>query len=503
MKNCFLLIKIVFFISLFFLFISLSSCGSDNPKSEEEEEPEDKNTVISEIKNLIESVNYDYIRYYSTDFSHKFIKIKNEYEKTIPQLEYEALLEYKNKTQEAVDALKLKYNDIPQLFINDGESLFSREYTSVTAALFDPSDKSGIIYDKSAQIKIRGNSTSATEKLSFTLKFSSSKSVLDMPEDNKWVLLANPFDKTMMRTAIAYTFSSYLNLPCSPQFRYAELWINNIYRGNYLIVEAADSVFKHATQEYKTNRYLLEKNIIREEAGVKYVTSEGLGLRFEINEPKNLGNEQLDYLQKILNEAQAAILSYNMDIYKKHIDINSFVDYCILYELIKDIDFGEYSTRYFVMNGKIYCGPAWDLDLTMGNVSSDIDEIKYKTYLNLNSGDGSGESASGLWTERDWFTFLLKDENFKSLVHKRYTELSDKIVNLYEDNIFGKNIIDILYDNYKSSFLRNYTETNWKLDILYGPYESRETFETYEEYLESLRNWLKNRHEWLLDNIGK
>lgn len=87
-----------------------------------------------------------------------------------------------------------------------------------------------------------------------------------------------------------------------------------------------------------------------------------------------------------------------------------------------------------------------------------------------------------------------------NLIKERYKELQPKIQNLYEDNDLGKNQIDKIYSTNYSSFVRNYSETGYEVDVADYHLE-RIPDSTLEENIEFLREWLRNRNSWLIDAL--
>ena len=95
------------------------------------------------------------------------------------------------------------------------------------------------------KIKGRGNSTwwictdasagAVVGKCPYQVKFGDKTSVLGMPEDKKWVLLAEKSDKSMIRNKIARYMGELSDLEYTPNAEYVELFINEDYQGTYLI----------------------------------------------------------------------------------------------------------------------------------------------------------------------------------------------------------------------------------------------------------------------------
>ena len=107
--------------------------------------------------------------------------------------------------------------------------------------LFELTDSTHMVYrDEMAKIKLRGNSTAECPKRPFALKLSQNHSLCGMPEARKWVLLANYFDSTMLRNALAFRMSEQTNLGWTPHSCFAELFYNGAYKGIYQLCEKVE-----------------------------------------------------------------------------------------------------------------------------------------------------------------------------------------------------------------------------------------------------------------------
>lgn len=87
------------------------------------------------------------------------------------------------------------------------------------------------------KIKGRGNSSWKWEKKPYALKLSSKTEVLGMPRHKRWCLIANYMDRTLMRNRVAHYIASHTSLRWTPRTRYADVYFNGIFLGNYLVVE--------------------------------------------------------------------------------------------------------------------------------------------------------------------------------------------------------------------------------------------------------------------------
>ena len=66
-----------------------------------------------------------------------------------------------------------------------------------------------------------------------------------MPEDKKWVLLAEKSDKSIIRNKIARYMGKNSRLEYTPSAEYAELFINDDYQGTYLIGQKVEESNKN------------------------------------------------------------------------------------------------------------------------------------------------------------------------------------------------------------------------------------------------------------------
>ena len=90
----------------------------------------------------------------------------------------------------------------------------------------------------SIEIRGRGHSTwDWYPKKPYQIKFDTATSILSMPEERRWILLAEYADKTMMRNKIAFELGKLSYLPWVPSSEFLELFVNREYKGTYNFVE--------------------------------------------------------------------------------------------------------------------------------------------------------------------------------------------------------------------------------------------------------------------------
>lgn len=353
---------------------------------------------------------------------------------------------------------------------------------------------------QTVQIRLRGQSSKLTKKKSFNIKFLEKVEFMGMDPGKKWSLLANPFDKSLLRIVLGFDAADAFGLPYVSQTRLCKLWLDGVYQGIYVAVEPVDEGKNRVDIDITAGDYLLERNLFRAEEGVPYAVTIACQ-RFEINEPEAATQAQIDQCTLFLNQVEQSLQTYDHTEYEKYVDIESFVNFYIFEELIKELDFGEYSTRYFIKDGMLYAGPPWDLDLSMGNVSTSMNEDKYRTYNNRSGfGDNSGDSANGLWANnKDFFQWLCQDPYFMERVAERWQQVRPIAENLYQDNGLGENRIDRYLGAHLQALESNYSPdgAGWNVAVPELTFGERNPAKDYLGNVESLRAWLQRRVAYL------
>lgn len=387
-----------------------------------------------------------------------------------------------------------------------------------------------MIEDK-GKIKLRGNSTLEAEKLSYAFKFDENVDVLGMGKGKKWVFLANAYDPTLMRNYIAFETARKLRLNYTSECRFANLWINDTYVGNYLVTEPVQDGEERVDIHPAAGDFLVEYEKSRmDEDETSYIVTDD-GYRYLIHDPKHASKEQAEYVLDVMKHVEEVISDVqNIDTYKpvsftedknedsnedetlsddlktdngdnaisklsEVIDMDSFVDYCVFAEFMKSVDMGFSSEYYYYKDGLLYAGPVWDYDMSAGNVNSSY----YTHYSNLAT---SGDSAEGLWINEQGKLLkeLMDCPEFEKLVWERYMddEVQEIIENIYSEG----GLIDDAVSCYVDSFEQNYSQAGWEEGKQYFAYAGT-PLSTYEENIDYLKKWFERRNEWLIINHEK
>ena len=348
-------------------------------------------------------------------------------------------------------------------------------------------DTDGSMLSDSCLFKVRGNTTALdwVLKKAFTFKFEKKKDVLGMGKGKKWALIANAFDPTLLRNYTAFSLAKELGLAYTSEFRFVELWVDGVFRGCYLLMEPVqegkDRVAIDIESNDGKNDFLIEYEAQRVEDDVTYFTVNGL--RFISSEPEEPTEEQLAYIQSTMQDIIITIRTGTKEEIAAKIDVESFAKFFLLNETLKTFDFSVSSVFFYFQNSKLYAGPPWDYDLSMGNANPDF--------------SARGQAANdpeGVFANKNIYKYLCRCDWFDDEVRKVFRDHYGFFSNLGADGAF----LDTASAQYADIFARNYNEAGWKvakwwINIQKMPLSS------YDSNLSFLKEWCQKRVAWMTD----
>lgn len=455
---------------------------------------EEIDAVIAEIPAFLEE-------YFTADTVSPVVSAKDALEAGKGNMTVAAFRKARTALRNAISALEYKKSDILQIFISSSEEEgIPTEYVPCSIAVV-PSDKkeTKFVLDNDAKIKVRGNSTALAQKKPYNIKFSSKENLCGMGKSKKWALIASAYDKALVRNKIALDLGLDMGLTYMSSTQFVDVWVDGVFKGSFMLTENIDVGKNRVDIDTETGTdALLELEAHREEADVTYIKTSKYGVRFALNDPEIPTAEQESSIKSRLSTVESALASGNWTRVSSVLDIDSFVNFYIMSEFTKQVDFNFSSTRFYFKGDKLYAGPGWDYDLAMGNVGARMYD-DYILYNNEGVGTKTGNSWEGIWcTKMVWFERLLTYSQFKAAVKARFTEVAPILINTFEANELGESRIDKMLSEYGTSFARNYEV--WDIvkdDVSDALAIARTPDPTFEENVGYLRTWLKNRYEYL------
>ena len=333
------------------------------------------------------------------------------------------------------------------------------------------------------ELTIRGRGTSsfiAMPKNSYKLNLSQKEALFNMPKDKEWALIANFADRTLLRNFATYRLSEWLGFDYSPRGQFVELYLNRNYMGVYLLSETVKVSKKRVNIADIPYSYLIEKTS-EEEPNKKYITTDS-GTLFRVRYPKSDTLSTLKMLEDHLNFVERSISndSTTPNSIDSLISKEAFLPYYWIQEFAKNSD-GAFHRSVFLtwtQGFPIKFGPIWDLDMGYGSNFYQDETSPYTGWLIKKSG---------------WFQKILSRK-------KEWAEASSY---WKEHRKHFENFVDSL-DTY-ANIIRKATANEFKRWNVLNNTEFwgyKEAYDSYDEALDSLKSWARNRIKWIDDNTN-
>ena len=366
----------------------------------------------------------------------------------------------------------------------------STSYTDVTIRI-ENAEKAFCLEECDAAWKIHGRSSARNSKKSYNVRFPERTDLLGMGAAKKWVLVGNPYDKSLLRNKLMYDLSGAVGMLYPMESRFVELYVNDRYRGVYQLCEAPEIDRERVAIHPAREEFLLEILLAGRKSDDPVITTPEYHLQFTLNDLDYLPKDQRAWLKDFFEEAEQALQSGDREAIARYFDLDSMANGYILYEFSKNADLAIGSTRFIIRDGKIFSGAAWDFDLACGNDAYHCDP------LHLVNGTRPA-LTDGWYAVQLWYRELVRQEWFQELFAERYLALQPVLVNLYADNELGKNRIDLLVEAMPEAIAHNYRL--WRVSG--NDYSlARAGDKTYEQNVDFLRKWLKDRNEWIVSQL--
>ena len=449
-------------------------------------------TVTKDIL-AYEEIDKDQASTDQTKTFEKYYSILIEDESASSEMNY-LIRAVNSKNQESKEhSIKSQKLNLPSVSVNLGlseenfEAFKKKEKINATLSVFS---KDNTLENVSLTIKGRGNSSwFNAPKKSYTIKFEKKQEFLGFASNKSFALIANYFDKTLLRNITAYSLAKkvFTKMSWAPSAKTVHLFIDGVYQGLYSAVETvkiaknrvnipdiSDFVSSQETTKFEDYGFILEVNERKDEI---FNFDSGKGVPFSLKEPD--GKDLEDICQKIKEKTN----SVEAKVYKgdfSELDLYSFADWWIVEELAKNTDSQFYSSCYMYFDPddkKFHMGPVWDFDLGFGNNMVDVNTDGFQA-------DAASNGAN-------WILELRKSEEFMNIVKTRWSECKP-LIESYFSGEYEENLSNIKKD-VDVNFIR------WPIlgkSVWKAPNDCEER-KDYDSEVEYFKTWKDNRIQWL------
>jgi len=302
---------------------------------------------------------------------------------------------------------------------------------------------------------VRGTSTAGYAKKPYKLKFDKSPkttTVFGMGADKSWTLLASFLDQSFVRDKVGLDLGRRINEDgrWTPDSRFVELFVNDQYRGSYLMTESVKIDGDRVDVDSETGMIMEVDNALS--SAIDFLSTIGQ-IVFAFKDPderktldgggvdpEGVTDAKVTAIKNRINEFEKKLYSSTgRDEYKDFIDEEAAIDFNFIKEFTKDNDADFNSSHYFswdqvvdatnpLADRKFHFGPAWDFDRSAGNVDPDTAGHKYVSSPTgwMLRGTGTPSDSGRQLYRTHWFVQLFKDAGFRTAVEARWAEVRDE-----------------------------------------------------------------------------
>lgn len=379
-------------------------------------------------------------------------------------------------------------------------------------------------YDGKITIKLRGAYSSILPQKPYkfetvdALNVEQNVSLLGMPVENDWSLIANYNDKVFMRNNLAYKLFTDMG-HYAARNQYCEVLLNGSYQGIYLLSET----IKRDAQRVDISKLDVTENsgidltggyIIKNDywdASNSWLSNNhpidhpelDVHLVYEYPKPETITTQQQTYIQTFINDYETTLYSPNfadpINGYRKYISVTSFIDYFIVNELSRNND-GFKKSSYFYKDkdsntsiAKLKAGPVWDFDWAWKNINE-------CSFLSVTDGSGWAHLINDCNPDVNspgWYVRLLQDPIFQNNLRCRWE--------FFRSSILSSNSLNAYIDE-KATYLdaaqvRHFDKWG-NLGVNTGaPEVDPIDPATFDGQVTKFKNWIATRIAWLDANI--
>lgn len=327
---------------------------------------------------------------------------------------------------------------------------------------------------QNVEIKGRGNSTWGQYKNPYQIKFKEKVDLFGMGKARKWVLLANVFDDSNLRTDIAFYLEKLLGEPFALKGEFAEVTIDGEYLGLYYITQKVEIDKTRVSINEPTGILVELDNLHKEEEGI-LVAGNFLQIKDLVADDKL--EEATDDFMAQLRSLKQAVDKRDLATVEELVDIDSMVRFYLLQEFMLNPD-AYCSSFYMYKDGeedKIHFGPGWDFDFSLGNekwIWGEEEEFYSPFDLTIKDYYSSSRREQMFW--------FVENEEFEELVKK-----------MYQERMAGKKQELLDYIDERAKVIRQaalHDAGQWGID--------------FETELSNLKSWVADRFDYFEEVYG-
>lgn len=315
------------------------------------------------------------------------------------------------------------------------------DYVNCTITVDHPDDQWD--YTGTGRIRGRGNSTwEWYDKKPYRIKLDEKASIVGLAAEKDWVLLANFRDPTHMMNTFVFELGHAMGMPYTNHSRYMEVTLNGEYIGLYQLTEQIEQGKNRVAvddvegvlialdvddgPEHSSSKDNFWSEIYRMPVCVKFPEDiDVTGIK------KDFAQLESAILSIRKSKGNAAAIKAGMDKVRELLDVQSFIDFLIIQELVYNVELAAPRSMYMHKDkgGKWVMGPLWDFDAgfdfdwgTMTDGHHFFED--YREYV---LGPDPIHHAGSYWVP-EFFTDMFRSDEFCEEFIARWEEISPLIM---------------------------------------------------------------------------
>lgn len=385
---------------------------------------------------------------------------------------------------------------IPVVRINthDGTDVTSKEYYWGCRIEIDGKNmfEDYITITEADSVRGRGNSTWLWyDKKPYRIKLDKKSPLLGMGEGKSFVLLANYRDPSNFMNSTVFDMARYMEMPFTNSNRFVELYLNDDYKGLYLMTEQIQQGKGRVNVE-KEGGYLLSMdcddgpnlspdatdNFLSEEIYVNYSRST---IPVCVKHPEDQTPDQLNVIRSDFGDLERIIMSYDYDAFQQCMNVESYMAFFIIQEMTRNVELSAPRSMYIHRhaNGEWAMGPVWDFD---GGFAYDWGENHgYFGSQSWLCGEKPGQRVDG---NHDFFARMFASPEYKADFKEYWNRVSQGMLD------YALTQLDDYYLHAKAAMQRD--AERWPIS------------KSYKTEINRLKSWLKERvknYQRVVDNM--
>lgn len=367
------------------------------------------------------------------------------------------------------------------------------------------------------EMRGRGNTTWGAAKKPYKIKLDKRRDIFGLGANKHWVLIANAFDKTLMKDRITAWLGDEIGMEFTPRGEPVDLVMRNTdgtfnkYLGSYYLSENVrvdksrveiDELDEKVTDPGSleiTGGYLIQNSAQEDPKSPNVFTTdrnEGWANHTPNFDPEDGGYEseaQKKYIRDFIQTFEDALYSGDFEgkestSYRDLMDLDAAANYFLVNTFCDNGDGYSTGSTYIYKRrdteedgvrktGKLYYGPLWDFDFSW-NYDTESDNLDLKN---------------------DWVRAMMADkgdDGFIDKIQANWYTFRKAIKKLYADG----GMIDRYYEEVKDSQAQDYVTNPFGMDDGAGGYDGYDIEPEPSEYIykdevEKLKDWIKRRLE--------